>query len=420
LKDLPLLPVEPDDLLTRPPLELAGTQYEMGVVQGRRLGLEMHRMLESYFELFDILGARPRWVPRTLFRRVIFNLASRMIGTTIEDRFPEQWDFVRGIAAGSNLPLPVITFFQAIDCLGDQVMGYKNVPGALDRALATPPEAGQTGGSDAQLLGGCSAVGVSDALTTAGGPLIAKNWDGAHQQAPYNLLRVTRPTDRHAIVGTAVGGLAGCNNGVNAAGLAVAYQYAFERKVTGPGAPYMILIKEGLETCATVREFIKFLEQAPRVGGATLVVADAAGDLRVIEAARSAVRVRSPGNESFVVATNHFLDPDMCALEVPRDAVYVRTKVPGQRGTPVHLSSYARARDARNLLGMTNAPTGEHALYHQILCSHGQNGEPSPLTLCNHGPLVGTGFGLVLNPRERTAWIGLGSPCGTPPTRYAL
>jgi len=113
----------------------------------------------------------------------------------------------------------------------------------------------------------------------------------------------------------------GREDGVNEKGLTVAVNgifasqngiLAYIRAAIG----FHIVVRYILDKCATVEESVKFLTEIPHYSAMNYLLADANGDMTVVETSPQRTIIRTPGTEGFVVSTNHFIHPDMLHIKI--------------------------------------------------------------------------------------------------------
>lgn len=110
-------------------------------------------------------------------------------------------------------------------------------------------------------------------------------------------------------------GLIGKEDGLNAHGLAVGMTFVAPKAVA-PGLNFLMMVRMLLEKCRTVDEALDLLARMPTMTSHTLVLADPTGALAAVEMAPGRMAVRTPEEGAdFIVATNHFVDPEMVAYD---------------------------------------------------------------------------------------------------------
>jgi len=379
--------------------ELEGEDYEMGRKQGIHFRQEIKHLYQKLTSSDEFIASKPFIIPKFLFKKLATKISSSMIKASIKEHFPSQWQFLLGLSEGAEISMNNLLFLQAIDALGTQVFNYR-----IEETISSS-------------FNNCSAVGVSGTRTDMGGVLMIKNWDGPEFLAEYTIFRNIKPSNgkRFGTIGSGVVGLEGINNGMNEKGLSIVYNYAYPREIGDEGVPAMILIREALEKCSSVKETIDLFKKYPRIGGANVMVADKDGDLAVLEVGPSNLEIRREGIEHekhYLICTNHYLTLPMKDLEVPRDAVYNEDAAEAFKGKSVHKSSFIRYQNAHNIL-KNDAPEkiSLDFLNTQIQSSHGPENTPSEFTFCNHGKEISTGFGLMLDVKNQNFFATLGKPC---------
>lgn len=379
-------------------VKLEGEDYDMGRQQGTLFRTEIKELYQKLTSSDEFLASKPFLIPKFLYKGLATIFSSKMIRNPIQEYFPSQWDFLKGLSEGADISINKLLFLQAIDALGTQISDY------------------ETKENIASAFNHCSAVGVKGTRTDTGGTLMVKNWDGPEFLADYTIFRNIVPKNgKFSTIGSGVVGLIGINNGMNEKGLSIVYNYAYPIEIGNEGVPSMIIIREALENCSTVKETFELFKKYPRIGGANVMVADKTGDLAVIEVAPSNVEIRREGlqkENSYLICTNHYLTPVMKKLEVPRKAVYDENAAPAFQGKPVHKTSILRYKNANTILeNDASEKISLDFLNKEIQCSHGPENSPSELTFCNHGVEISTGFGVMVDVKNKHFFATLGKPC---------
>lgn len=163
---------------------------------------------------------------------------------------------------------------------------------------------------------GCSVVAVSGEHTKSGAPVFGRNYDFYLSYADYAELYRTRPDGRLASVGCS-DHWTGRHDGVNTAGLAIGHTFV-PNSGPRPGIMFGMAARWVLDTCRTVSEAVRFLERVPHARNTNFLIADATGEIAIVEASPAAVETTRPSRE-FGVVTNHFVSESMREHE-PADA----------------------------------------------------------------------------------------------------
>jgi hypothetical protein len=132
---------------------------------------------------------------------------------------------------------------------------------------------------------------------------------------------------------------AGRYDGVNDAGLFVSLHVVLsdEPDEMRPGVPFHLLPRLALETCATTRQAVDLLARIPHLNPFNYLIADPGGDLAVVEAHPSRVKVRGCAVEfglkrrayggPMIAATNHFEHPEMRGLQRGRKLAHSQARL---------------------------------------------------------------------------------------------
>lgn len=158
---------------------------------------------------------------------------------------------------------------------------------------------------------GCATLVVEPQRSETGGLLFGRNFDFPPLKIldRFALVKVIRPTDRHAFAEVGYPGLMGVISGMNDAGLCIAtldvYQTADHSPLLDPtGVPLMLTFRQILEECTTVDEAYDLLAKTPRTTRANLAVCDTRqGAVLEITPTHLGRRASSGG---VLPCTNHF------------------------------------------------------------------------------------------------------------------
>lgn len=95
-------------------------------------------------------------------------------------------------------------------------------------------------------------------------------------------------------------------DGINEHGLAVGMTFIYP-KIIRPGINAGMIVRYILEKCQTTKEAIKFLKMIPIASNQTITLADATGDIAIVECNSQNVVVKRPLlNECFMAIANNF------------------------------------------------------------------------------------------------------------------
>jgi hypothetical protein len=156
--------------------------------------------------------------------------------------------------------------------------------------------------------GGCSSFAM---VGDDGHVRVGRNYDFYPMQKVRQRIRL-KPRAGHASVGMRGSVPGGRYDGVNAAGLFICLHVALSSEPDDirPGIPFHLLPRLVLETCISTREAAALLTRVQHLHPFNYLIADPSGDMAVIEAHPSRVRVIEP-DDSFIAAANHYRHPDM-------------------------------------------------------------------------------------------------------------
>jgi predicted choloylglycine hydrolase len=163
---------------------------------------------------------------------------------------------------------------------------------------------------------GCSAFAcVVDSRVVFG-----RNYDFYYRFGRYSESYLTAPKNAYTSLGN-TDIFVGREDGVNQHGLAVSIHFVSAQLGT-PGINFPIAVRYVLDNCKNTGDAIEHLTHTRFLTANNYLLADRTGDLAVVEVSPSQVRVRRPENsEKFIVATNHFVHPEMkqCEIVAKRD-----------------------------------------------------------------------------------------------------
>lgn len=376
-------------------VECTGSHYEMGQQQGAARRSDLTASLErGVLEFAGLAGGRRErqiLAVASPTLSVIGRAGKRFIGRDVQAHYPDQYERMRGIAAGAEVALHRLFLAPAIEIV-------------LNRTIYAMPPAGA-----------CSAVAITGDRSATGEPVIAKNFDYPRAGLETYLARHSRPRGGARSLDVTHSPLAGSHEGINEHGLAVTYNYGSFRGRPAARVSITTLVQELLERCATVDEAVALLRVRPRSGGALLMLADASGELASVELAPDTIAVR---RASALIHTNHALTRDMAARDVPPQAVFPRWWRPREiAGTRVRASSERRLERAEKMVEEAGS-LGERDLLAMMSDHAGGGGDD--FSICRHGPYYATTCSVLLFPARRTMKLVFGAPCAEPYTELSL
>ena len=242
----------------------------------------------------------------------------------------------------------------------------------------------------------CSQIGVVDA---DGRALVGKSEDAGYER--IYLITELRPERGHAQLHLgAANWVITSGGGMNDAGLCVG-QSSVRVTDTAEGIPRLAMLRLVLNRCATVAEAVElFRGHETALQGINFLVADAAGDMAVIERSPTRSAVRRP-QKGFICATNHYVDGQMRTVEDL--CTGAEPDLPDLLAWEANTRQrYGRLCDYSVL--HAGKPDVEESL-RNLMRSHGPGG------ICQHNAFMSTTWAVIMKPAERQLWLADGYPC---------
>lgn len=264
-------------------LYLAGSPFEIGVQQGLLSMEDPDELLATWLSLTPGYHAegfdRVLWFFRDLYARFQFVPAFKRY--ILDEYIDEMKGFIYGASRGEDRDI------------FDVIMG--------------------NAAQDLELSGvACSAFAAWGEATSDGSLYFGRNLDHHRMaaMASFQYLAFYNPQQGYPFVVHNYPAMVGTMSGMNKHGLVITSNYSIplQTETTVYGTPYMILIREALQYCATITEVIDFLKLAPRTVGLNLMIADK-NQAVVVEMTANRMIVRE--GEHYIFTTNQFIDEYM-------------------------------------------------------------------------------------------------------------
>lgn len=344
-------------------IRLHGTHREMGYQHGRQVR-DLHPLL---------LGAIERRLAPLAQAERALELHLKEFRETLEALDQPLMEMLWGMAEALEIDFDLLFKHAAASYLQDSLLP-EGVEGAE----------------------GCTTWAAADGVTADGQPILVKNRDYRPEHLDLQLVALARPTRgyRYGYV-TSTAGPGVFSSGINEAGLAVADTHVPSLDL-GPGLPSFSLMMHILEEHGAVRSALDYLENARRMGGCNLILADAGGDLAVFEAGHRSWGLIEAEN-AMVVSTNHFVSSELRHQWVEREE-------PHLRGSSQRRHIVVRAALTENR-GRVNVAWAQ-----ALMAQHG-----GPLdSLCRHTDLGGRSVTIsatIFLPAAQSFWTCFGYPC---------
>lgn len=373
-----------------------GDAREMGFAQGAAMREKIRdaRRILAALEAFRL--QQPLWMPYWLYRRIAESKSQRFLAQALTDSFQASFSRLEGIANGAQLPWRTICLFNALEPLLSSVAGCTACPGA------------------------CSSVAVTRARTVNGEPIVAHNFDYLPLVQPLYMLRECRPHEKLRSLEFTTAPLAGTVDGINEAGLSIAYDYAFAvDSPATPAPPISLAISHALSHCRTVDDAATTISNFRRCGGGLLMLADATGAIASLELSSTRSCLRRPeSGQDVLFHTNAFSTETMRAVQIPDDAVYDSHAPTPLRGRRLHESSDCRDARFRTLLKEAGRLDADGVA--GIMSDHGAEAIAGDYTPCVHGSYWFTTATLQFVPHERRMRVAYDSACQARYTDFVL
>jgi len=353
-----------------PLITIGGTHYEMG----RQHGLQVVRLRPLIVEAI-----------KACFAQIESDSADERFGSLVR----ESTEVLREMA------LPILEMIrgqaEALELDFDALLRYDLVSYLRDDLLTR-----RTANSASE---GCTTWAAVGSATADGEPLLVKNRDYRPEHLPLQIFVKATPTVGYRyIYGSSAGSPGVFNSGMNEKGLAVADTHVCSTDI-GPGLPDYSLMMHILEEHDTVPSALDYLSSVPKMGRNNLILADAGGDLAVVELGYHRLAVVEAQND-ILVNTNHFVSPSL------KESFVDRT-LPPVKGNSFHRYDLVREEleAARGSIDV--------AFAQRLMATHA-----GPLaSVCRHLELSGQSATIsttIYQPARRTLRFCHGYPCESP------
>ena len=217
----------------------------------------------------------------------------------------------------------------------------------------------------------------------------------AKRLMPY-LVRKNFPAGAIADLDLTDPGMAGCLDGVNAAGLAISCNHRAYPQLGASRIPPSLLCKEILEQCEDVDQALQKVKTWPPTKPSLLLLMDRKGMIASVDISER-IEVQRP--KGLAIHTNHgqTIDPPW---------PWWRPLLPGPLGYNERPSSGQRRNRMAALLQNQHITVQD---LKQALADH--DSEPGDLSICRHGSYLSTRCSVILYPGQSSMEILKGAPC---------
>ena len=274
-------------------VELSGSARHVGESFGEEFREDIRAFTES--RLVHVAEFVGRHDPTRQFGRCEALACAARAATAHREYDDLIWEEFAGIAGGAGLRLEELLVGNGLTDMRDFAL------------FCSPAGPAQVPPGDS---GECSAVLVPSVCSGESGPIVAQTWDMNVDACDYIVI-VRRKVSGvpESVCLTTVGCL--CLIGLNSEGVAVGNTNLVPTDAR-PGVNYLFTITRALRA-RSAGEGAALVEETPRLSGHDFYVADGSTVINLETSARRCVRTRVT-DEAFV-HTNHYLDPELGALE---------------------------------------------------------------------------------------------------------
>jgi predicted choloylglycine hydrolase len=230
-------------------------------------------------------------------------------------------------------------------------------------------------------------------FAAAGGPniIFGRNYDFYYRFKDYTESYLTVPQGGYASLGdTDV--FIGREDGANEKGLAVGMS-SVQSQLIRPGVNFAIAVRCVLDKCSAVEEAVGVLTNTNFSTTNNYLLADRSGALAVVEASPDKIKVRRPGDEPWIVATNHFNLPEMASVE------NVHMRPPDSKMRYDTLWGFLQSQGGKVDVEASEKALADHS---GKVCSHIDKIE------------MGTLWSVVVDLSQMKVFRAEGHPCSTP------
>ena len=358
-------------------ITLEGNDRERGIQQGQQTASLLREGIEKFLSFSAFKDNIPMWDRlsslRKFFYKTAVGIGSRAFQKSMKSIYP-QWQKLKGISKGSQIPLKDLIFMNSIEVL--------------------------------MIASGCTAFAVRGKEPVAG-----KNFDLFTEFSRLMIIRYEMPYGKYRNINITFAHMPGSHSGMNEKGLFITYNYGMSIEKIGKGKPLIsMLLQEILENYATVQESIEFLEnQEGFSNGANLLMADSKGDFAVVEITPSEMAVRR--HPEYIVASNHYIELE--DYNIDPEAKYHPPAPKFLIGKNISHSNIARYERVKELIEETLSKRKKFTIEDakRILRDHGRKNKPDEDTVCRHYYTLGTMASIIALPKKKEIHILFGYPC---------
>ena len=367
--------------MSLPFLDLSGEPEARGRAHGAALAASIRANVETYLRRFEASG---------LTREAALAGGAEW-DHAITATSPEYAAEMHGIAAGADLPRPVLALLNARYETAFTLFGKDARAG--DRP-ATEPE-------------GCTTAGLMPEITADGGCYLLQNWDWLADIHGHCVVIRQRATDHPDMLFFTEAGIVGGKMGLNAEGIGLVENgLASDRDGANPfEKPFHIRCREALQG-RSLHDAMLPITATRRVCSANFMLGDAAGEIIDLETSPDHISTLHP-REGIVTHSNHFLTPGHGASQMERIAP----------NTLFRAARLERLLRAEATPGITRDGM-ERALSDRLSAPHALCRTPDPRLPRARQTMTVAAF--ILDLARREMWVTDGPPAPGAFRRYTL
>lgn len=345
---------------TPPPfIRVKGSHREIGRQMGEALAVQVHHSVENARAMIDAI------YPVLSLTWEGAKIQSRKYLPFSQETYPKYVEEIIGIAEGSGMAfddLVVLTAMEAVTM-------------------------------DALHLTKCTSFAVNDERTADGHVLVAHNEDWLPEDEPDVCVIHASPDDEPPFIAMTYGGLLP-NIGFNALGIAQCCDSVYPND-SRIGVPRVVLSRAVLGA-RTLDDAIRFALTPRRAAGYNHLIAHESGELFNVEVSARNFAILF-AEDNFVAHTNHYLAPQMQAVEYEPDELI---------GTRVRYSRALRLlkRTHQHTLKTLQDIQRDHVNFPSAICNHVDE-EMDPM---DREKTINS---IIMDLTDRTMHIAWGNPC---------
>lgn len=280
---------------------LEGGPTQMGIAHGRLLDTEVRFLVRQIDRhIFQRIDPIRRPGIRIVARALAF-----IMGSHIPENLKEE---IRGISLGSGISYSDLLLLNTLDDVLNILRRFApDVPAMACSSFAVFGERTWNG----ELLHG------RNLDYHFGGTLLDDKGAVARLLLRKVVFFAYHPIDRAAFISISWPGMVGVTTAVNEAGLCLGNLTSYTRDATPSGVPTAILYRTIVEQAATLRDVGRLLRGARRTVGNNLIVSSGLENRAALFEITMNSIVEVAPEEGVLVATNHFVSPDLARRQRP-------------------------------------------------------------------------------------------------------